>query len=38
MNGLKQREAAEKLDIPLNTVKSRLRIALEKLRNVLENN
>jgi|GEM_PF-2290094 len=38
LNGLKQREAAEKLDIPLNTVKSRLRLALEKLRTVMENN
>ncbi len=38
LNGFKQHEAAERLDIPLNTVKSRLRLALGKLRAVMEAN
>lgn len=38
LNGLKQQEAAERLDISLNTVKSRLRLALQKLRVVMETN
>lgn len=38
LNGLKQNEAAERLDIPLSTVKSRLRLALQKLRIVMEAN
>ena len=35
MDGLTRREIAELLDKPENTIKSRLRIAFEKLRNVL---
>lgn len=34
-NGYTQREVAEKLDIPLGTVKSRVKIAFRELRNVL---
>lgn len=35
-NGMKQQAVAEKLSVPLNTVKSRLRLALEKLRRLVE--
>ena len=35
MDGLTRKEIAEYLEIPENTVKSRLRIAFERLRNVL---
>ena len=34
--GMKQQSVAEELSIPLNTVKSRLRLALEKLRRLME--
>ncbi len=36
LHGLKQQAVAERLSIPLNTVKSRLRLALEKLRRLME--
>ena len=36
LNGMKQQAVADRLSIPLNTVKSRLRIALEKLRRLME--
>lgn len=36
IDGLKQLELAEKLGVPLNTVKSRLRLALSKMRASLE--
>ncbi|MEO1251320.1 MAG: sigma-70 family RNA polymerase sigma factor [Pseudomonadota bacterium] len=36
MNGMKQQDVADRLSIPLNTVKSRLRLALEKLRKNME--
>lgn len=36
LGGLKQQDVAEQLSIPLNTVKSRLRLALEKLRRLME--
>lgn len=36
IDGLKQSELAEKLGVPLNTVKSRLRLALSKMRASLE--
>jgi len=33
-NGFTHKEAAEKLDLPLGTIKSRLRIAIRELRNI----
>jgi RNA polymerase sigma-70 factor, ECF subfamily len=36
IDGMKQTDVAERLDIPLNTVKSRLRLALQKLRSAME--
>ncbi len=36
LHGMKQQAVAERLSIPLNTVKSRLRLALEKLRRLME--
>ncbi len=36
IEGIKQTDVAERLDIPLNTVKSRLRLALQKLRGAME--
>ena len=36
MTGMKQQAVADKLSVPLNTVKSRLRLALEKLRRLME--
>lgn len=36
LQGMKQQAVAAKLSIPLNTVKSRLRLALEKLRREME--
>jgi len=35
--GLTYPEIAEKLNLPLGTVKSRLRLGLQKLRGILEN-
>ncbi len=37
VQGKKQREIAEELAIPLNTVKSRLRLGIERLRKAMEN-
>jgi len=36
LKGMKQLDAAQQLGVPLNTVKSRLRLALQKLRSVME--
>lgn len=36
-NGFSQREAAEKLNLPLGTVKTRSRSAIQKLRNLFDN-
>ena len=35
--GLSQSEMSEKLDLPLGTIKTRVRLAMQKLRTVLEN-
>ena len=37
-DGLSHREIADQLDVPLGTVKSRLRLAFDKMRKLLDQN